>query len=136
MSEFFFEGAHDAGDLADVYSDEPGAGLGHSDNYSDNYSDSYGDDHFGDDRAFDPDGFEPAGAEGAEGAGDGLLDGLDIDFESLTNLADLAFDASYDLIGSDPDENGWWDALTSEHNHDAAYDEVSYDVDPNPYVAH
>jgi len=42
---------------------------------------------------------------------------------------DLTFDASYDLIGSDPDERGWWDVLNSDHNHDGAYDTVSYDVD-------
>jgi hypothetical protein len=54
----------------------------------------------------------------------------------LAGLVDDAFHASYDLIGSDPDESGWWDTLASEHNHDGAYDEVAGDLDTNPYVTH
>jgi hypothetical protein len=84
---------------------------------------------------------EHAATDGAFGAdaswGAGLLDGLDFDFDNvdLTALDDANFDASYDLIGSAPDEGGWWEALASDHNHDAAYDVVSYDFGANPYVA-
>jgi hypothetical protein len=65
-----------------------------------------------------------------------LLDGLDFDFD-LDNV-DLAglVDGAFDLIGSDPDESGWWDDLASEHSHDGAYDEVSADLGTNPYVTH
>jgi hypothetical protein len=75
-------------------------------------------------------------AEPVESADYGVLDGLDFDFDNvdLTALDDLVFDASYDVIGADPDENGWWSALTSDENHDGAYDVVSYDPDANPYV--
>ena len=44
----------------------------------------------------------------------------------------MTFDASYDLIGSDPDEQGWWGDLASDHNHDGAYETVSAE---DPYVA-
>ena len=58
------------------------------------------------------------------GAGRGLLDGLEFDLSGLDlgSLSDMHFDASYDLIGSDPGEQGWWTDLASDHNHDGAYE--------------
>ena len=59
----------------------------------------------------------------------GLLDGIDFDLSSLDlgALSDTDFDASYDLIGSSPGEQGWWSDLVSDHNHDGAYETVSAD---------
>jgi hypothetical protein len=64
----------------------------------------------------------------------GLLDGLEFDLSGLDlgSLSDTHFDASYDLIGSDPGEQGWWTDLASDHNHDGAYETVSAD---DSYVA-
>ncbi len=63
----------------------------------------------------------------------GLLDGLEFDLSGLDlgSLSDTSFDASYDLIGSSPGEQGWWSDLVSDHNHDGAYETVSAD---DPYV--
>jgi hypothetical protein len=74
----------------------------------------------------------------ADGAHNGLLDGLNFELDNLdlAGIADMAFHAAYDMIGSAPDENGWWDTLASDNNHDGAYDEVSYDPHANPYVTH
>ena len=59
----------------------------------------------------------------------GLLDGLEFDLSGLDlgSLSDTQFDATYDLIGSDPGEQGWWTDLVSDHNHDGAYETVSVD---------
>lgn len=59
----------------------------------------------------------------------GLLDGLEFDLSGLdlTSLSDTQFDATYDLIGSSPGEQGWWSDLASDHNHDGAYETVSAD---------
>jgi hypothetical protein len=85
----------------------------------------------GDEGGYD-EGIEPIGA-GTEDGG-GLLDGLQFDLSDLDlgNLTDMTFDATYDLIGSDPDEQGWWGDLASDHNHDGAYETVSAE---DPYVA-
>jgi hypothetical protein len=45
------------------------------------------------------------------------------------------FDASYDLIGAAPGEHAWWADLTSDHNHEGAYETVGYELDADPYVA-
>jgi hypothetical protein len=72
------------------------------------------------------DGYEDPGAP-EEPAG--LLDGLDFDIAGLdlSSLSDTQFDATYDLIGSDPGEQGWWTDLVSDHNHDGAYETISAD---------
>jgi hypothetical protein len=59
----------------------------------------------------------------------GLLDGLEFDLSGLDlgSLSDMQFDATYDLIGSSPGEQGWWSDLASDHNHDGAYETVSAD---------
>lgn len=59
----------------------------------------------------------------------GLLDGLEFDLSDLDlgSLSDTQFDASYDLIGASPGEQGWWSDLGSDHNHDGAYETVSAD---------
>ena len=77
--------------------------------------------------------YADAGTEYTE-PGDGLLDGLEFDLDGLDlgNLTDMAFDATYDLIGSDPAEQGWWQDLASDHNHDGAYETISAD---DPYAA-
>jgi hypothetical protein len=69
------------------------------------------------------------GADGSDG-----FDVFDLDATGFDN--DLTFDASYDLIGHDPDESGWWEVLTSDHNHDGAYEMVSYDTYLDPNVVH
>lgn len=78
-------------------------------------------------------GYDSAGLEHTE-HGDGLLEGLEFDLSALDlgSLTDTAFDAAYDLIGSDPAESGWWQDLASDHNHDGAYETVSAD---DPYAA-
>jgi hypothetical protein len=78
-------------------------------------------------------GYEGAGFEHTE-HGDGLLDGLEFDLDGLDlgSLTDMAFDARYDLIGSDPAEHSWWQDLASDHNHDGAYETISAD---DPYAA-
>jgi hypothetical protein len=78
-------------------------------------------------------GYEGAGIEYTE-PGDSLLDGLDFDLDGLDlgSLTDMAFDATYDLIGSDPAEHSWWEDLASDHNHDGAYETISAD---DPYAA-
>jgi hypothetical protein len=78
-------------------------------------------------------GYDSAGIEDTE-HGDGLLDGLEFDLSALDlgSLTDMAFDATYDLIGSDPAESGWWQDLASDHNHDGAYETISAD---DPYAA-
>ena len=78
-------------------------------------------------------GYEGAGFEYTE-HGDGLLDGLEFDLDGfdLDSLSDMAFDATYDLIGSDPAEHSWWEDLASDHNHDGAYETISAD---DPYAA-
>jgi hypothetical protein len=77
-------------------------------------------------------GYDNAGLEYTE-HGDGLLDGLEFDLSALDlgSLTDMAFDATYDLIGSDPAEGGWWQDLASDHNHDGAYETISAD---DPYA--
>jgi hypothetical protein len=64
----------------------------------------------------------------------GLLDGLEFDLSGLDlgSLSDTHFDATYDLIGSSPGEQGWWSDLVSDHNHDGAYETISAD---DPYAA-
>ena len=59
----------------------------------------------------------------------GLLDGLEFDLSGLDlgSLSDTQFDATYDLIGSSPGEQGWWSDLVSDHNHDGAYETVEVD---------
>ena len=78
-------------------------------------------------------GYADAGVEYTE-PGDGLLDGLEFDLDALDlgSLTDMAFDATYDLIGSDPAEHSWWQDLASDHNHDGAYETISAD---DPYAA-
>ena len=87
------------------------------------------------------DGFEPVDeADDYAGLGEyeepdttgepaGLLDGLEFDLSGLDlgSLSDMQFDATYDLIGSSPGEQGWWGDVTSDHNHDGAYETVSVD---------
>jgi hypothetical protein len=70
---------------------------------------------------------EPGDGDPADGTG--LLDGLEFDLSNLDlgSLTDMAFDATYDLIGSDPGEQGWWADLASDNNHDGAYETVSAD---------
>ncbi len=149
MSEYYdFEGLGDPGDEPGAdpetfLADAPDFGFEYDAADVHSAHDGYG--------AHDGDGPELADAyadadadtlEGAEpvdaGTYDSVLDGLDLEFDNVdfASLIDTAFDAAYDLIGSDPDENGWWDALASENSHDGAYDEVSYDLDTNPYVTH
>lgn len=72
-------------------------------------------------------------ADTYEADGDGF-DMFELDATGFDN--DLTFDASYDLIGHDPDESGWWDVLASDHNHDGAYETVSYDTYIDPHVVH
>jgi hypothetical protein len=78
-------------------------------------------------------GYDDAGFEPTE-PGDSLLDGLEFDLDALDlgSLSDMAFDATYDLIGSDPAEHSWWQDLASDHNHDGAYETISAD---DPYAA-
>ena len=99
-----FEPAHDA-----ATADHEDAGAGYADDEGDA-------------------GFEPIGP------GEGLLDGLEFDLSNLDlgSLTDMAFDATYDLIGSDPAEHSWWQDLASDHNHDGAYETISAD---DPYAA-
>lgn len=74
-------------------------------------------------------GTEPPGEDPAD-----LLAGLEFDLSGLDlgSLTDTAFDAAYDLIGSDPGEQGWWTDLVSEHNADGAYATIAAD---DPYLA-
>jgi hypothetical protein len=64
----------------------------------------------------------------------GLLDGLEFDLSGLDlgSLSDMHFDATYDLIGSSPGEQGWWSDLASDHNHEGAYETISAD---DPYAS-
>ena len=72
--------------------------------------------------------FDDAG----ERFGDVLRDEFDLGDLDLGSLTDMAFDATYDLIGSDPAEHSWWQDLASDHNHDGAYETISAD---DPYAA-
>jgi len=124
MSEFeFFEGLEGAGD--DGTHDAPDslwhdAPTGHEFTYEDAEWGPEPDDVVAHD-------FEDLSVTEEEPAG--LLDGLDFDLSSLDlgALSDTDFDASYDLIGSSPGEQGWWSDLVSDHNHDGAYETVSAD---------
>jgi hypothetical protein len=158
MSEYdFYEGADAAGSepvgepdaFGDAFagSDLRATDLDAADDYADPdtaYGDGYGSDLNADldgdsalDTSSDLDGGPDAGAgldaEPADTGSGGLFDDLDLHFDlanlDLDNL-DLSFDASYDLIGSSPDETGWWEALTSDSNHDGAYETVPHDTDP------
>ena len=146
------DGTHEAPDS--LYTDAP-AGDDHNLN-SFTYEDAEwgpsvesdtGHETYGTYESYDP-GHEPAveDHEDAEAAsyadagteytepGDGLLDGLEFDLGDLDlgSLTDMAFDATYDLIGSDPAEHSWWQDLASDHNHDGAYETISAD---DPYAA-
>jgi len=103
--------------------------------------DAYDPDHDTGHDTVDHEGVEVAGHEGAgfeytefPAHGGGLLDGLDFDLDSLdlSSLTDMHFDATYDLIGSDPAEHSWWQDLASDHNYDGAYETISAD---DPYAA-
>ncbi|GAA1025963.1 hypothetical protein GCM10009557_01930 [Virgisporangium ochraceum] len=141
MSEFEFleglegagdDGTHDAPDS--LWSDAP-TGADHDASYDD--ASSFQDAEWGPSHEDDP--AEPLDVNEYEDPlaieePGGLLDGLEFDLSGLDlgSLSDSHFDASYDLIGSDPGEQGWWTDLVSDHNHDGAYETVSAD---DPYVA-
>jgi hypothetical protein len=83
----------------------------------------------GDPNEFGESGFGEYDDQSATEEPGGLLDGLEFDLSGLDlgSLSDMNFDATYDLIGSSPDEQGWWSDLSSDHNHDGAYETVSAD---------
>jgi len=104
--------------------------------------------------AYDPfDAAEPGDEPGAEDYDAGLEPhdwdaGTDPSEHDLPNDGDgdqpepLSLDADwypagdYDLVGADPDEDGYWTDLRSDHNGDGQYDTVLYagDGGTSPYV--
>ena len=141
MSEYFeFEGLGDSGaepggDFSALLGDAPDFDLGFEYHAADVH-DGLGvfDNEFGDAEDDTSESTDPTDLADLVDAGTygNLLDGLDFNFDDV-DLAGLV-EGAFDLIGSDPDESGWWEDLASENSHDGVYDEVSADLDTNPYV--
>ncbi|GIJ50190.1 hypothetical protein Val02_70760 [Virgisporangium aliadipatigenens] len=154
MSEYDFYGGEDANAEADAPSDSYA-----SDSYAwDGFADLFAPDAHDTDSGHADGGFDLADTDhGAHHDGDPDLasDGAD-DFSDdpadhdPTDAADhdpsdvldpvafaehFEFDASFDLIGAAPHESSWWADLTSDNNHDGAYETVSWDGSIDPYVA-
>jgi len=126
FADLFAPDAHDAdGGHADGGFDLPEAdhGTHHDPDLASDGADDFGDHEDGG----DPTDHDPTDDRPIDDQPDGI--------DPVAFAEHFEFDASFDLIGAAPDEGGWWTDLTSDNNHDGAYETVSWDGSIDPYVA-
>jgi hypothetical protein len=125
------DGGHPDGgfDLSDTdhgthHDTDPDLTSDGANDFSDDYSDGDPADH-------DPTDTDPTDTDPTDDVPiDDHSDGID----PVAFGEHFEFDASFDLIGAAPDEGGWWADVTSDDNHDGAYETVSWDGSIDPYV--